>query len=292
MERVEVDEGFVFYWAVPGSESKFSFTHKDIFICDLAEWPIFDNLLIWILESRKQKNQKNIRPFCLVLGTLEELTPYVVQRVTACGACSYVKPSGYNEAIDFRAKILLVRDDFLPEVIKLLKNLKSRRYVMSINLVQRFVVEVDSLSLLEKFLMVAVDTIFESKDQIIVNLPGRKNMEKLPSPVNDPQKNFPIFLIGGWDTKEKIADSRYITGGDRFNKKTPYDIKQYLNYVKNNISTYGSEWRREFIKTIGDGYDDSFNHYDGRVVTGYEIRSCGIFPEVLAVSLTHIYYGK
>lgn len=161
---------------------------------------------------------------------------------------------------------------------------------MSINLVQNFDVEVDSRELLKKYLSLAMETILESNQEITVKVVDRQDTTGL-LPLLNTSKKLPLFLIGGWyaDTE----GNHYVSGGQKLKavgEKSSIEVA--IDFMIDAIKIDGKKLGKEFIEKCGDGYDASFNEYDGTVEIGYRIMSLNTFPAVLAVSLVHIYYGK
>ncbi len=174
---------------------------------------------------------------------------------------------------------------------------------MSIDMVQRFVVEVDSTKLLEQYLPLAMTTALNSDEELAVKVVDRneKHLDlHLPSVFMNQSKHFPVVLIGGWYLPK--ASSGGGEPNSYFNGYGPWTTFRFdgttsavdaaVQHIKDLFKRYGDTWGTEFRKKFGDGYNDCFNHYDGSVGTGYELRACGCFPEWLAISLIHIYYGK
>ena len=169
---------------------------------------------------------------------------------------------------------------------------------MSIDMVQRFVVEVDSMALLEKYLKLAMNTALDSEEEIAVKVVNRKEEYldlHLPS-VLDEDKNFPVIFIGGWYFPEKGKKNSYFNGyglWETFNSdgKTSA-VNVAVKHIKKLLNKNEEQWFTEFKKKFGDGYNDCFNHFDGSVDFGFELQSCGCFPEWLAISIVHMYYGK
>lgn len=170
---------------------------------------------------------------------------------------------------------------------------------MSIDMVQRFVVEVDSLELLEKYLRLAITTALESHEELAVKVVDRDEKYlglHLPPVLSDQKKHFPIIFIGGWYLPEEGKENSYFGGYPswktfRFDGSTSA-VDAAIQYIEGLLQEHGKTWGAEFKEKFGDGYDDCFNRYDGSVELGYELRSCGCFPEWLAISIVHMYYGK
>lgn len=175
---------------------------------------------------------------------------------------------------------------------------------MSIDMVQRFVVQVDSLILLEQYLRLAMTTALNSCEEVAVSVVDRKMKYYelgLPSAFVGEcvKKHFPVMLIDGWYATKPGEESRFVNL--RFSPKvflsnpcslSSGPVERAIEHVKTLISTHGEEWGRDFRKDHGDGFNTFFNEDDGSVGLGFELRSCGSFPERLAISVVHICYGK
>ncbi len=168
---------------------------------------------------------------------------------------------------------------------------------MPINMVQRFVVEVDSMELLEKYLKLAMTTALVP-EEIAVKVLDRneKHLDlHLPS-VLDKDKNFSVILISGWHLPAEGKDNTYFNGYDPWDifrqKGNTSAVEMAIKHIKNLLERNGEQWFKEFKNKFGDGFDGHFNHFDGSVGFGFELRACGCFPEQLAISVVHMYYGK
>ncbi len=168
---------------------------------------------------------------------------------------------------------------------------------MPIDMVQRFVVEVDSMALLQKYLRLSMQTALQP-EEVAVKVVDRSEKYldlHLPS-VLDENKNFPVIFIGGWYLPEKGKQNTYFNGygpWETFHsegKKSAVDVA--IKHVKTLLEKNGEQWFKEFKKKLGDGYNGGFNHFDGSIGFGFELRACGCFPEWLAISIVHMYYGK
>ena len=167
---------------------------------------------------------------------------------------------------------------------------------MSIDMVQSFVVEVDSLKLLEKYLKLAMTTALIPEEIAVKVLDRREKYLNLHLPsVFDEDKNFPVIFIGGWYLPEG-KDNTYFNGygpWDIFRKKgKTRAVKIAIKHIKDLLEKNREQWFKEFKEKFGDGHNDAFNHFDGSVGFGFELRACGCFPEQLAISIVHMYYGK
>lgn len=168
---------------------------------------------------------------------------------------------------------------------------------MPINMVQRFVVEVSSIELLEQYLLLVITTALNSYEELAVKVVDRE--EKyfdlyLPSVLTDKDKHFPVILISGWYLLKK-EENYYFYGYEpwkvfRFNGTM--NIAKTTQYIKKLFKKNEKAWEVQFKQRFGSGYTEFFNEFDGSVGLGYELRSCGGFPECLSISIVHIYYGK
>lgn len=172
---------------------------------------------------------------------------------------------------------------------------------MSIDMVQRFIVQLDSRELLDEYLRLALATVLPSCQEVAVKVMDR-SVEyyslHVPSALMDENKHFPVILIGGWYAPDSGKKNSYFNGygpwelfSDDRKVKNAIDHPS-LGYVRELLDNNLSSWSGQFTDKFGDGFNGSFNHFDGSIGIGYELRSCNSFPEILAISLVHIYYGK
>lgn len=170
---------------------------------------------------------------------------------------------------------------------------------MSIDRVQKFLAEVDSVELLESYLRFAMITVLDSFEELAVKVVDREKEYLslyLPSVLMDQKKHFPVILIEGWFFPKKGEKNSYFSGYEpwktfHFDGITP-TVDVAIRYIKELLEEQKNAWETQFMKELGDGYTSGFNGSDGFVGLGYELRACGCFPEKLAVSLIHMYYGK
>ena len=170
---------------------------------------------------------------------------------------------------------------------------------MSIDMVQRFVVEVDSAKLLEQYLRLAMTTALNSQEELAVKVVDRNEKHlglHLPPVLMEQDKHFPVIFIGGWYSPKEGEKNSYFGGYGpwttfRFDGTTSA-VDAAVQHIKELFEKHGKSWGTQFKQKFGDGYDDCFNHFDGSVELGYELRACGCFPEWLAISIVHMYYGK
>ncbi|MBU2109529.1 hypothetical protein KKB71_01035 [Patescibacteria group bacterium] len=170
---------------------------------------------------------------------------------------------------------------------------------MPIDMVQRLVVEVDSIKLLEEYLRLVMATALNSNEELAVKIVDRKEKNLilyLPPPLSNQEKHFPIILVGGWYISEEGKENSYFNGyrpWETFKSEEETSaVDTAIRHIKNLIKEYWTEWSAEFKKKFGDGYNAFFNIYDGSVGLGYELRTCNCFPEQLAISIVHMYYGE
>lgn len=162
-------------------------------------------------------------------------------------------------------------------------------------MVQDFSVVVDSIHLLEKYLRISIKTSLSSYQEIAVKLVDRSKEDYfvgLPSNLYSPDKYFPVILISGWyNTGEK--ENSYFLGCKpwlTFNGEDSIDLA--IDKIDEILKKHMLEWSNDFIKKMGNGYSRAFNNFDGDIEVGYELKKCHCFPEQLAISMKHVYYGK
>lgn len=169
-------------------------------------------------------------------------------------------------------------------------------------MVQKFSIELDSIKLLERYLRLAMTTALDSIEEVGVKIIDRKYEHfqfSLPPVVYDQNKYFPVILIGGWFARKKGEKFCFKTCLDRprdwrvFRSKGKTSaMETAIQYIKKNLKKHGKEWIEQFKEKFGEGYYDGFHRSDGTVGFGYELQSCCCFPEELAISIVHMYYGK
>lgn len=163
------------------------------------------------------------------------------------------------------------------------------------DMVQNFVVEVNSIPLLERYLEIAMRTVLESREEFAVKIIdySLKNFTLcLPPVVSNLEKSFPVMLISGWYLPEGKENS-YFSGYRPW--KIFHDEVKVIQHVRDFFAQGGYDLKNlatQFMKRLGDGYSHCFNQNDGTVKVGCKLQSCFSFPQVLAISLVHIYYGK
>ncbi len=169
---------------------------------------------------------------------------------------------------------------------------------MSINEVQRLITEVDSIKLLEQYLRLAITTALDSHDEIAIKVMNREEEHlslHFPTAMNQ-DKHFPVILISGWYLPTEGEGRSYFNGYESWttfnSNESANQVDNALQHIKELLEENMETWRVQFNEKFGDGYNDCFNHNDGSVDLGFELRTCGCFPEWLAISIVHIYYGK
>jgi hypothetical protein len=164
---------------------------------------------------------------------------------------------------------------------------------MSINLVQKFEVEVDSAKLLKKYLELAISTILDSNEEIAVKTIEHDDKSKIiycPSVIHGENNMLPILLIGGWYKPENKKENSYFNG---YKPWTLFNtLKKSINHIFTFINNNQDDLKKIFLKECGEGYNTWFNRYDGSIGVGYNLMSNNTFPNSLLLSLVHIYYGK
>ena len=167
---------------------------------------------------------------------------------------------------------------------------------MSINLVQNFVVEVDSTKLLKQYLELALSTVLNSTEEIAVKVIDHDDEYKrlyYPSVIYGKKNILPVLMIEGWYGSEDSARDSFFNGYKPWklfdNENT---INKSIEYVVSVLNDNRSNLIERFSRDCGDGYDYGFNHFDGSINVGYQLISNKKFPNSLTLSLVHIYYEK
>lgn len=168
---------------------------------------------------------------------------------------------------------------------------------MSIDMVQKFVVEVDSVKLLKQYLRLAMATVLTSHEEVtVVDRSEKHHGLYLPSVLMDETKHFPVILIDGWYLPKEGEKNSYFGGREPWttfrSAVATSSIDCAIEHIHELLEKQGETWRAQFEKRFGDGHHSGFNHFDGDVGLGYELRECGCFPKRLAISIVHMYYGK
>ena len=167
---------------------------------------------------------------------------------------------------------------------------------MSINLVQNFIVEVDSIKLLKQYLELALGTVLNSTEEIAVKVIDHADECKnlyYPSVIYGKKNILPVLMIEGWYGSEDNAGDSFFNGykpWKLFNDENT--INKSIEYAVSVLSENQSNLIERFSRDCGDGYNYGFNHFDGSVNVGYQLISNKRFPNSLTLSLVHIYYGK
>ncbi len=165
-------------------------------------------------------------------------------------------------------------------------------------MVQRFVVEVDSINLLEQYLNVALTTVLNSHEELAVKILNHSDNHDLFMRRTYQKKDrcFPVILISGWYSSSDVRKHSYFDGSEPLktfrSAETTNTVDSTILFIKDLLMVHGKIWDAQFKKVCGDGYSAGFNKFDGSIGLGYELRSCGRFPEELSISIIHMYYGK
>ena len=167
---------------------------------------------------------------------------------------------------------------------------------MSIDLIQNFVVEVDSVKLLKQYLELALSTVLNSTEEIEVKVVDHDDKYKslyYPSVIYGKENILPVLLIEGWYKSKDNERESFFNGykpWKLFNEENT--LSKSIEYIMSVLSEYQSYLTDRFSRDCGDGYNYGFNHYDGSIGIGYQLISNKKFPNSLTLSLVHIYYGK
>lgn len=164
---------------------------------------------------------------------------------------------------------------------------------MSINLTQSFLYETDSLDSFKKVLEAIVKVMYDEKpskyaQMFVTRMADRFNDGKKwigPKEINSSNPagwSKPNFLhvctIGNYKEDAREGDER------------PCNYAGLVNVVMRHLKNADVE---KFYTQCGDGYDSSFNRFDGSISAGYRINSRPLGgANYLDISLCHIYYGK
>jgi len=161
---------------------------------------------------------------------------------------------------------------------------------MPIDMVQQAEVEVDSIKLLRKYLRLIMTTALTTQEEIAVKIRSKSDFDF------DSDSSFPVILISGHWLPKEGKESYHFGGYGPFEvfhadgKKTA--VTSAIQYILKLIKEHEEKWIAEFEGKCGDGYYSGFIPDDGTIDPGYRVSTCHSFPEKIAISLTHIYYGK
>jgi len=152
---------------------------------------------------------------------------------------------------------------------------------MSIDLIQNFIVEVDSVKLLKQYLELALPTVLNSTEEIAVKVIDHDDDQYkslyYPSVIYRKENILPVLLIEGWyKSKDKERDS-FFNGYKPWKLFNENTLNKSVNYAMGVLSDNQSNLLDRFSKGCGDGY---------------QLISNKRFPNSLTLSLVHIYYGK
>jgi len=167
---------------------------------------------------------------------------------------------------------------------------------MSINLVQNFSVEVDSIELLKQYLELALSTVLDSIEEIAIKIIDHDDKHKkscCPSALYGKKDILPVLLIEGWYKSKDNKERSFFNGykpWELFKNET--ELKDSINYIMNVLDNNQNILNKRFFKDCGDGYNYGFNQYDGSIDAGFKLMSNRTFPNSLSLSMVHIYYGK
>jgi hypothetical protein len=163
------------------------------------------------------------------------------------------------------------------------------------SVVQKFLLELDALTTLEEYLPIVIKTTL-CVEEIAVKVvkPERAGLE-LPPVLLSTNNSLPVILISGWYLP-RAAENHYFGGYKPWNTFQYDGVKsatdQALTHVLGLLEENFGAWSKTFSQKFGNGYHSGFLPSDGHVQVGFKLQTCGCFPEQLAVSLVHIYYGK
>lgn len=172
---------------------------------------------------------------------------------------------------------------------------------MSIQKVQELVVQVNSKKLLRIYLETVLPTALSSDEEIalLIISPDTDDISNLPPPLSDRKDILPIMLICGQKERKKTDPQNHYEYGDNEFSGKKWELcqgmfvrSQALKRIESILKTYEKRWKKLFLEQCGDGYNSFFNEMAGTIEIGYEIRNCHCSPEILAISLCHIYYGN
>jgi len=164
---------------------------------------------------------------------------------------------------------------------------------MSINLTQEFVFETDSINSLEKMLQTVVSILFKEKpgDYSQLYMSKRKNEH-----FYDGSRYGDIDLLDKTEISKgaKLAYLYICTIGNYRSdiRGTDNIFDSYSKLTNATITEVKQADRKKFWDSCGDGFNGTFNMYDGSVGLGFRLSHYSSAWDELHVSFCHIYYGK
>lgn len=134
---------------------------------------------------------------------------------------------------------------------------------MPIDMVQRFVVEVDSANFLKQYLRLAITTTLNSYEELAVKVVDCNEKDlilHLPSDLMDQDKHFPVIFIGGWYLPKEGEKNSYFNGYGSWtmfhSDRTTNAVDAAIGYIEELFEKQGKTWNAQFKQKFGDGYDD------------------------------------
>ena len=114
--------------------------------------------------------------------------------------------------------------------------------------------------------------------------------------MGEDSKHYPVIFISGWYPPMDGKPYSYFNGYPSWktfrSDRAQTSIHTAINYIKWLVDEHGERWHKEFRNKFGNGYNDWFSKMDGSVSLGYELMTCGCFPQWIAICIKHMYYGK
>lgn len=163
------------------------------------------------------------------------------------------------------------------------------------SVVQKLLLEFDALTTMEAFLPIVIKSTLCVEEIAVKVVDCEKANLELPPVLLSTRNSLPVILISGWYLP-RAAENHYFDGYKPWNtfqhdgKKSATD--HALTHVLGLLEENFGAWSKTFSEKFGNGYHSAFLPSDGLVQVGFKLQNCGCFPEQLAISLVHIYYGK
>ncbi|MEA3272848.1 MAG: hypothetical protein U9P90_04245 [Patescibacteria group bacterium] len=171
---------------------------------------------------------------------------------------------------------------------------------MSIDMVQKLVVEIDSVKILERYLILALKTVFSSYKEVAIMWVKHTedNTSYLP-PFLREKNQLPVILIHDYHTSSEKEKTNFVERGGVI--LSNLHLTDLINWVRLIIGHHRENWEELFIEKTDEEYDaeceecddDFISHPSADAIIGFRLESR--FPssaDVIAISLCYIPFGK
>jgi len=153
---------------------------------------------------------------------------------------------------------------------------------MSIDMVQKYFLETDTLEILQKNLETMLPLLFKTPDKFPNPEGARKHHQLYVSKKSDSIDSMHGFLvcrIGDHKSEVRRGDATFKEGDYAGAVQCVTDIVKMADTVA-------------FFKKYSEGYNTGFNQFDGSIDVGYRLVHTREVRNALEIYLCHMYYGK